>query len=199
MWVSIFLCTIALGFALVPLATAQTTTVGVYFDSGANTDEMFAVDGVPFNLYFILTAPDIESVLAIGFAYALTVTSGASDNFTRLAEFLPPLNDTMTDIVSDDPWTGYYFCYFETPLPVVGGSVVLFSWEVILGGDIQVDIRLGSDSIIGPPALIDGVGEVHYLTAASGAWEMPVAHIIGQADPTPVTVRSFGQLKCIFR
>lgn len=168
-----------------------TDSFGIYFDMDGNTNCTTAGAFQPLTAYLILMNPAGPTN-----GFECSVAATGAPHFV--------LSTVMTDCMIDteyppgDFWCGAAADYTVRP----SGAVVLVTWVLMLQSPGEVLFHIGPSSIPSLPGglpVVTGNGVLRLCGVASGDTSLPVAGINAGLCPVDGEVRSFGEVKSLFR
>ena len=179
--------------------------IGIYTTATA-TDDHFATNPVgQFNIYFLLTSPQMDDGTPItqldAFEFKVTIT-GTPGMFFKLAQTLPP--NSLNVGQDSDAYAAEYAVGAASPFPVTGGIAQLMSWNCMVVGGGPFSFFLNQTSAPSLPGhlaisipLEGGSAQLVACEPSSGDFASSVFGI--GSDPTGVENETFGSVKALFR
>ncbi len=174
-------------------------SLGVYFDLAADANYLDVDPGTVFPVYFSLTNPTWDNIMAFEFGYELVVPPGMEGFIFRLATTLPP---NSLDIEWHDTLGGDYIVGLGSPYPT-SEATVLVEWLFLIVAPMTIDFFLGPSSV---PSLPDGLpvimnedNVIMSVGISSGDANIPVAEVNTGHQPVTVQNTSWGGVKSLFR
>lgn len=164
---------------------------GIYFDTAGNTYDMHNIPSLtPFNMYLILANPSAPTN-----GFECTISSSGAPLFV-LSTIL-----SGTGAVDLDSSANGYLVGTTSDYPVVGGVIVLCTWQFMMQTTAPTDFRVGAATIPSLPSnlpVVTGNGVLRLCGVRSGSAYMAVAWVNANRV-TPSEVSTFGCVKLLFR
>lgn len=169
-----------------------TDSFGVYFDTLGNNNDL---DGqpifTPFNVYLLLMNPAGPTN-----GFECTVTPTGAPYFA--------LSTTLggTGALDVDSSANGFAVGAASDYPIVGGAIVLVTWQFMLQATTPLEFRITKatiPSMTGNLPVVTGNGILRRCGISSGSVTVPVASVNSPNEPVATDISSFGSVKGLFR
>ncbi len=172
-------------------------SIGLYFDSGALTNEMNIGASTPFFAYIILSNPTFPELSGFELSYDVETPAGMEAMYFRLGE---DLQGGLNVAQGNTATSGQYVVGWGSPRST-SATTILASWQCMLLSPMTVNYYFGPSN---PQSIQDGWpaleigGSIIAGYLSSGSPDAPVA-IVNGTGVVSEEVESFGGVKALFR